>query len=102
MIQQNREEVKNQMFSHIAQWKSSNQSPKSYCRDHNIRYHVFHHYFKKYRDEGVEKKNNIPAFAKVQVDQSMRATYAELILADGRRLVFHEPVGSDFLKALIS
>ena len=99
---QNREEVKKQMFSHIAQWKSSNQSQKSYCRDHNIRYHVFHHYFKRYRDEQVERKNIIPSFLKLEVDQSIGAAHAELILPDGRRLVFHEPVGSDFLKALIS
>lgn len=99
---QNNEEVKKQMFSHIDQWKSSNQSQKSFCTDHNIAYHVFHYYFKKYREMHAEKKNNSPRFVKLQPDQSQLMSHAELILPDGKRLVFHEPVGSDFLKALIS
>jgi hypothetical protein len=99
---QNNEEVKRQMFSHISQWKTSSQSQKAYCLEHNIRYHVFHYYFKRYRDEQAEKKDNTSSFVKLQVDQSIPMAHAELILPDGKRLVFHKPVGSDFLKALIS
>ncbi len=99
---QNNEEVRKQMFSHIEQWKNSNQSQKSYCIDHNIRYHVFHYYFKRYRDEEVEKKDNTSSFVKLQVNQSPTKAHSELIMPDGKRLVFHEAVSSDFLKSRIS
>jgi len=99
---QNNEEVKKQMFSHIDQWKSSSKSQRSYCIEHNIRYYVFHYWFKRYRDEQAEKKDNTNSFVKLQVDQSTARAHAELIMPDGKRLVFHEPVSSDFLKALIS
>lgn len=99
---ENSDEVKNKMFIHIDQWKNSNQSQKSYCIDHNIRYHVFHYYFKRYRAAHAGRKDNTPSFVKLQLEQSPARAHAELILPDGKRLVFHEPVGSDFLKALIS
>jgi hypothetical protein len=101
---ENNEEVKKQMFAHIDHWKSGNQSQKSYCIDHNIRYHVFHYYFKRYREVQADRKD-ARSFVRLQLDPldpSTQVAHAELILPDGKRLVFHKPVGSDFLKALIS
>lgn len=97
----NSDEIKHRMFSHIDQWKNSNQSQKSYCNDHNIRYHVFHYYFKRYREMQGDRKD-AHSFVKLQLGQSTELAHVELILPDGKRLVFHERVGSDFLKALIS
>ena len=99
---QNNEEVKKQMFFHIGQWKNSNQTQKAYCIEHNIRYYAFHYWFKRYRDEYVVKKDNTSSFVKLKLDQSKVMAHAELILPDGKRLVFHEPVSSDYLKFLIS
>ncbi len=99
---QNNQEAKDQMFSHIRQWENRNQSQKAYCLEHNIRYHVFHYWFKRYRDEHTVKKDTSPSFVKLKLDQSKVMAHTELILPDGKRLVFHEPVGSDFLKSLIS
>jgi hypothetical protein len=98
---QNKEEVKNQMFSHIKKWKSSNQSQKAYCLEHNIRYYVFHYWFKRYRDHQAEKKDNPPSFVKLSITEPVSMAYAELILPDGKRLVFHQRVSSDVLKSLI-
>lgn len=98
----NNEQVRNNMFSHIDQWKNSNQSQKSYCSEHGIAYHVFHYYFKRYREVHAERKQDMPSFVKLQLDHSDVMAHAELILPDGKRLVFHEPVSSAFLKALIS
>ena len=89
------------MFSHIEQWKNSNQSQKSYCIDHNLQYHVFHYYFKRYREAHAGREHE-HSFVKLQLDEPIPAAHAELILPDGKRLVFHKPVGSDFLKSLIS
>ena len=99
---QNNEEVRKQMFFHIDQWKKGDQSQKAYCLELNIRYYVFHYWFIRYRDEEAGKKDNRSSFVKLQVNQSATKAHAELILPDGKRLVFHEAVSSDFLKSLIS
>lgn len=98
----NNEQVRNDMFDHIDQWKNSNQSQKSYCIEHGIAYHVFHYYFKRYREVHSVGKESKPPFVKLQLDQPEVMAHAELILPDGKRLVFHQPVSSAFLKALIS
>jgi predicted acetyltransferase len=98
----NNQEVKEQMFSYIVQWKNSNQSQKAFCIEHNIRYYVFHYWLKRYREDVQGKKDKPSSFVKLQVTQSAMLAPAELILPDGKRLLFHEPVSSDFLKSLIS
>jgi hypothetical protein len=93
-------EVKEQMFAHIEQWKKSDLSQKKYCSQHNIRYHVFHYWFKRFR-EALPVIDKMSSFVKLQVEQPATAANAELIFPDGKRLVFHEPVSSSFIKALI-
>lgn len=99
---QNNQEVKEQMFSHIRQWEKSNQSQKSFCLEHNIPYYVFHYWLNKYRENDQGKKIKSTSFVKLQVTSSAMIAHAELILPDGKRLVFYQPVGSDFLKSLIN
>jgi transposase-like protein len=98
---QNNQEVKKQMFTFIGQWENSSQSQKAFCHEHDVRYHVFHYWLKRYRQDHQGKKGKPSSFVKLQVTQSASTQHAELILPDGKRLVFHEPVGSDFLKSLI-
>ena len=101
-MMRNNAEVKSNMFSHIDQWKSSNQSQKSYCIEHGIPYHVFHYYFKRYREVHVKRNEDMPSFVKLRLDPPGVMAHAELILPDGKRLVFHQAVSSAFLKALIT
>ncbi len=89
------------MFSHIREWESGNQSQKTYCLEHNIQYYVFHYWLKRYRDDMEGQKGKPASFVKLQVTPIAMVAHAELILPDGKRLVFHQPVGSDFLKSLI-
>ncbi len=98
---QNNQEVKEQMFLHIGQWENSNQSQKTFCLQHNIRYYVFHYWLKRYREDHQGKKGKPTSFVKLKVTQSARIAHAELVLPDGKRLLFHEPVSSDFLKSLM-
>jgi hypothetical protein len=90
------------MFSYIGQWENSNQSQKRFCLEHNIRYYVFHYWLKKYHEDHQGKKDKPTSFVKLRVTQSAILAAAELVLPDGKRLLFHEPVSSDFLKSLIS
>ena len=99
---QNNQEVKEQMFSHIGQWENSNQSQKAFCLKHNIPYYVFHYWLKKYREDIGGKRDNATSFVKLKVIQSAMVAHAELVLPDGKRLLIHQPVSSDFLKSIIS
>ncbi len=92
-----------QMFAMVAGWKQSNLSQKAYCEQNQIRYYVFHYWYKLYRDE--QSNSSEPAFIPLTVKPSFSdATCAniEVVLADGKRILFHQAVSSDFLKAVIS
>ncbi len=97
-------QVREQMFSMIGCWQQSALSQKAYCEQHGIRYHVFHYWYKCFRDL------QLPAAEKGFVELTLQpsntintaSAHAELLLPDGKRLLFHQGVSSDFLKALIS
>ena len=102
-------EAEQQMFTMITCWQQSGLTQKDYCEQHSIRYHVFHYWYKKYRDAQLSDKQ--PGFVPLQVTPPSSATvvttpssaaHTEIILPDGRRLLFHQPVSADYLKALIS
>ncbi len=97
---QNRDEVRQQMFTHIEQWKQSNLTQKSYCEQHNIAYQAFHYWYKRYKNNNPT--NSSASFVQLQVQAQNVQPHVELLLSDGRRIVFHQPVSSEFLKALIS
>ena len=96
------EQVQKQMFAMILSWQQSGLSQKAYCEQHSIRYHVFHYWYKRYRDARPTKGEHgfISLNIKPSIDSS--ASYTELLLPDGKRIFFHQPVSSDYLKALIS
>src|SRR3954468_1268306 len=102
------EEVQQQMFSMIECWQQSGLNQKTWCEQHSIRYHVFHYWYRKYKDVPLSDKQ--AGFIPLQL-QPAAATpsitppvgvHTELLLADGRRLLFHQGVSADYLKALIS
>lgn len=95
-----KEGVQQLMFGHIEQWQQSGLSQKAFCGQVNLSYHIFHYWYKRYRN-----KESMPAssFIKLAVSSSAAAcSPAELILPDGKRLLFHQGVSTDYLKALIS
>lgn len=99
-----------QMFLVIEGWKKSGQSQQAYCKEQGIRYHIFHYWYKVYRDEQwagvppvspfvhlqVEKENSIPVATTLPT-----ATDVELMWPDGKRLLFHSPVDACFLRHLL-
>ena len=110
---QSKEEIRKQKFLMVEAWQQSGLSQKAWCIRESIAYHSFHYWYKKYRTVhsiairssvgGVADKNC--EFIPLQVQSSVhRQTYGsvELLLTDGRRLLFHSPVSSDYLKAIIS
>jgi hypothetical protein len=97
-------QVREQMFSMISCWQQSGLSQKAYCEEHGIRYHVFHYWYKCFKDARLPAKEN--GFIPLKIERSgvisTASAQVELVLADGKRLLFHQPVSSDYLKALIS
>ncbi len=98
------ETIRQQMFDMIICWQQSGLSQKAYCQQHNIRYHVFHYWYKCFRHLQSSAKDEGFIPLKIRPVNSIYTASAvvELLLADGRRLLFHQVVTSDYLKALIS
>lgn len=91
-----------QMYAMVGSWKQSGLSQKAYCEQNNIRYYVFHYWYKRYRDELAG--GDSPAFIPLDVNpapSNAMCAGVELVLPDGKRILFHEPISSDFLKAVI-
>lgn len=85
------------MFDNILVWRQSGLTQKAFCDQHNIAYHVFHYYYRRFRI----KENDKPAsFIKLHVGAEALAPI-ELILPDGKRLLFHQGASVDFLRSLI-
>jgi hypothetical protein len=105
---QSRIEVQQKMFDLIEQWKTSGLSQKAFCQQHQVRYSVFHYWYKQYRvahpQDNLDNNptHNASSFIPLQLNSCFpTASHTELIYPDGRRLVFHQQVDAHFLKALI-
>jgi hypothetical protein len=94
------EQIKQQMFTHITQWQQSGLTQKSYCIQNNIGYHIFHYWYKCYRDNYSPAKQT--SFIPLQVQPASTIPMVELLLSDGKRILFHQMVSSDYLKSLIN
>jgi hypothetical protein len=82
----------------IANWQQSGQNQKQFCLQNNIAYHIFHYWYKVYRSEQTDAGGS---FVTLDLAPQLQPN-VELHFTDGRRLVFHQPVSADFLKALIA
>lgn len=88
----------------IQQWKDSGLTQKEFYHQQNIPQHVFYYWHKCYRNQ--QNKNDKSAGSRVngfvQLTAPSTPANLELQLPNGMRIVFHEPVPADYLKALIS
>ena len=99
-------EIRNTMLAHISTWQASDHTQKAYCIENKIPYHVFHYWYRVYRKfKVVARRTAKPSgtFVKLKVKAAASiAGHTELILPDGKRLLFHQPVPCEYLKALIA
>ncbi len=96
-------QTQEQMFSMIASWQQSGLSQKHYCQQKSIRYSVFHYWYKRYKQRQTPGQDAGFVPLTIQPSPSFNSGPApiEIVLADGRRILFHQAVSSDYLKALI-
>lgn len=85
-------------FTMIRAWQQSGQSQLDYCKQNNVAYHVFHYWYKVYR---LQHTTAEPGFVSLNIAASLQAN-VEILFADGKRIVFHQPVSADYLKAVIA
>lgn len=95
-------QVRGQMFRMIEQWQQSDLSKKAYCQQQSIKHHTFYYWYKRYRLEQPGTIGNNSSFVKLHITKPVTASAIEIHFPGGIRLLFHEPVSSNYLKALIS
>jgi len=97
-------EQRKTMLALIEQWQQSGISQKVFYQQHNIPAHVFYYWHKFYRKQRAGLNTSIPSngFVQLQPASMPLVSNIELQLANGNRIIFHQPVCVDYLKALIS
>jgi hypothetical protein len=92
------------MFEGISLWQQSGLSQKAWCEQNSVAYGAFHYWYKRYRNEGLAAspdQRHQGGFVRLMVDSSNAPSWCELVLGDGKKLIFHQPVSVDFIRALI-
>ena len=80
----------------IKAWKESSLNQRQYCLKKGIPYHHFHYWYKRFRNQEASS-----SFIPVHIEPGVTGS-VELIWLDGKRILFHQPVSSDYLKALLN
>jgi hypothetical protein len=93
------ESIREKMFGSIASWLSSDLSQKQWCQDQGITYHIFHYWYRKYRDEHPESTGD-NSFVRLTVTPEVGAS-CEVIFTDGTKILFREGVPAQYLKILL-
>lgn len=86
----------------IASWQQSGFSQKQYCLQNGIAYHIFHYWYKRYRHNQTANSAGAGSFIPLRVPAASSASCVEVALCDGKKILFHQPVSVDYLKALIA
>lgn len=90
------------MFSLIEAWQQSGLSQRAYCEQNAVRYSLFHYWYSRYR-QGQPTAEEPGGFLSLNVQPSAPgAVVVELLPVDGKRIIFHQGVSAEYLKALIS
>ncbi|HVW59006.1 MAG TPA: hypothetical protein VHC48_03190 [Puia sp.] len=92
------EQLEEKMFSSIRSWQQREVSQKEWCRQQDIPYHIFHYWYRKYKDQ--QESPDKGAFVQLAMT-SKPATSCEVVFTDGTRIVFHQPVPAQYLKSLL-
>jgi hypothetical protein len=93
--------LRQQRYNLIADWQQSGQTQKQYCQTQNIPYHVFHYWYKQYRNSQQLPPAALPGFTTVSLPAVSNSPTVALVLPDGRQIIFYQPLSSDYLRALI-
>ena len=95
------------MFNFIDCWSKSNQSQKEFCNQHQVGYHVFHYWYKLWKEE--KQSTSIPSdFIPVTIKPEQvneitnNGKTAEIIFPDGTKVVFYQPLDANYIRSVVS
>jgi hypothetical protein len=98
-----KDSIQQKMFKGINRWKQSGLSQKDWCERNHVSYATFHYWYRRYRNLESFMEEKSEGFVRLMVGSDGSTDgWCELSVPDGRRLVFHQAVGADFLKQLMS
>ena len=101
---QNKEENRQKMLVMIEDWRGSGLNQQQFCSERGIRYHVFHYWYRRYRSkqkaESFQDSQAQSGFIPVQT-LNHSVYFAEIHLSNSNRLILHQSVSVEYLKALI-
>ena len=89
-----------QMFALVGSWEGSGKTQREFCSEQDISFHRFTYWLRRYREHQKEASGAAPSFIPLSLDAAIGSS-AEIIYPDGRRLIFHQAVAAQFLKALL-
>lgn len=92
------------MFEGIIHWQQSGLTQKAWCEQNDVAYGAFHYWYKRYRNEEAAAspdKGPDGGFVRLMVDSSVTSAWCELVSGDGKKLIFHQPLSVEFIRALI-
>lgn len=96
--------VEQKMFKCIRGWQQSGLAQKAWCKKSNIAYATFHYWYKKFREKeamGVGKGDEGKFVQLVMDSANSSEWWCEIRVANGRKLVFRQPVSPELLQTLI-
>jgi hypothetical protein len=67
-----------------------------------MRFHKFYYWYKCYRKVNEMPDENNRGFVNLKIEKTLSASSVEIHFPGGVRVLFHEPVSSNYLKTLIS
>jgi len=89
------------MFSLIELWKKGDQTQQEFCKEKELNYPQFQYWLRRYK-QAVEPESSQSSFTQVKLKpQPIASGSLELVFADGRKLIFHQPVDVAFVRSLI-
>lgn len=97
-------EQRTTMLALIEQWEQSGMRQNDFYQQHNIPSHVFYYWHKRYKVQNALPRKAIPStsgFIELQ-PANVPSGNMELHLRNGNRIIFHQQVSVDYLKALIN
>jgi hypothetical protein len=94
-----KEELRQSMFSKISEWQLSGLSQKAFCEKQNLKYFVFHYWYKRYREERATVVSR--DFIELKPSTVSSDSFAEVFVPNGKRVILHQPVSSDYLHTLL-
>jgi hypothetical protein len=86
------------MVCRMREWRESGLSKKAFCEQHSIAYSNFQYWYRRLEQAAV---SSAAGFVPIQIAEMEGPLFASVIFGSGLQIQLHQPVGADYLRALI-